>query len=71
MTASAKGPWARTGGTVTGNCWIGYVIDHAPGPMPAVLPTVKMAKEFPGGMLMMAGANSVAPGEPTPEWRGL
>jgi phage terminase large subunit GpA-like protein len=85
---------AQTGGTEAGNCWIGYVIHHAPGPMLAVLPTVEMAKrnskqridplieespilsarvkparsrdsgntmlakEFPGGMLVMTGANS-------------
>ena len=85
---------AQTGGTEAGNCWIGYVIHHAPGPMLAVLPTVEMAKrnskqridplieespilrelvrparsrdsgntvlakEFPGGVLVMTGANS-------------
>jgi phage terminase large subunit GpA-like protein len=29
-----------------GNCWIGYVIHHAPGPMLAVQPTVELAKRF-------------------------
>jgi phage terminase large subunit GpA-like protein len=27
-----------------GNCWIGYVIHQAPGPMMAVSPTVELAK---------------------------
>ena len=85
---------AQVGGSECGNCWIGYVIHHAPGPMLAVLPTVEMAKrnskqrieplieespalrervrparsrdsgntvlakEFPGGVLAMTGANS-------------
>jgi phage terminase large subunit GpA-like protein len=35
---------AQVGATECGNCWIGYVIDHAPGPMMAVSPTVDMAK---------------------------
>jgi phage terminase large subunit GpA-like protein len=26
-----------------GNCWIGYIIHHAPGPMLAVQPTVELA----------------------------
>lgn len=30
---------SQVGGTEAGNNWIGYVIDHAPGPMMAVLPT--------------------------------
>jgi len=35
---------AQIGGTEAGNCFIGYVIHHAPGPMMAVAPTVEMAK---------------------------
>ena len=31
---------AQIGGTECGNCWIGYVIHQAPGPMMAVAPTV-------------------------------
>ena len=85
---------AQTGGTEAGNCWVGYVIHQAPGPMMAVLPTVETAKRasrqrieplieespalrglvrdprardsgntvlsklFPGGVLIMTGANS-------------
>lgn len=85
---------AQVGGTEAGNNWIGYIIDHAPGPCLAVQPTVEMAKrnskqrietlitesprlsskvrpsrsrdsgntilakEFPGGVLVMTGANS-------------
>ena len=85
---------AQIGKTETGNNWIGYVIDHVPGPMLAVQPTVAMAKrfsqqrldplimassklrekvpparqrdsgntalskEFPGGILVLTGANS-------------
>lgn len=85
---------AQVGGTEAGNNWIGYVIDQAPGPMMAVLPTVDMArrtsrqrleplidesprlrskvadrrardssntifsKDFPGGTLVLTGANS-------------
>jgi phage terminase large subunit GpA-like protein len=85
---------AQIGGTECGNCWIGYVIHQAPGPMMAVAPTVELAKrnskqridplieesevlrervkerrsrdsgntvlskEFPGGVLIMTGANS-------------
>jgi len=30
---------SQIGGTEVGNNWIGYVVDHAPGPMMAVLPT--------------------------------
>src|ERR687897_2686711 len=81
-------------GTECGNCWIGYVIHQAPGPMMAVAPTVELAKrnskqridplieesdvlrervkerrsrdsgntvlskEFPGGVLILTGANS-------------
>ena len=35
---------AQIGGTECGNCWIGYVIHQAPGPMMAVPPTVELAK---------------------------
>ena len=35
---------AQIGGTECGNCWIGYVIHQAPGPMMAVAPTVEPAK---------------------------
>jgi phage terminase large subunit GpA-like protein len=85
---------AQVGGTEAGNNWIGYVIDQAPGPMLAILPTVDMArrssrqrieplieesptlrakvgdrksreasntifsKDFPGGTLVLTGANS-------------
>ena len=34
---------AQIGGTECGNCWIGYVIHQAPGPMMAVAPTVEPA----------------------------
>jgi phage terminase large subunit GpA-like protein len=37
---------AQVGATESGNCWIGYVIHHAPGPMLAVQPTVELAKRF-------------------------
>jgi len=30
----------------TGNNWIGYIIDHAPGPMMCVQPTVELAKRY-------------------------
>jgi phage terminase large subunit GpA-like protein len=85
---------SQIGGTECGNCWIGYVIHQAPGPMMAVSPTVELAKrnskqrldpliqesevlrervkerrsrdsgntvlskEFPGGVLILTGANS-------------
>jgi len=32
---------AQVGATEGGNCWIGYIIHHAPGPMLAVQPTVE------------------------------
>jgi phage terminase large subunit GpA-like protein len=37
---------AQVGFTESGNCWIGYIIHHAPGPMLAVQPTVELAKRF-------------------------
>ena len=85
---------AQVGATEAGNCFIGFVIHHAPGPMLAVQPTVELAKrnsrqridplieespalrervrparsrdagntqlskDFPGGVLVMTGANS-------------
>ncbi len=85
---------AQVGCTEAGNCWIGYVVHQAPGPMLAVSPTVELAKrnskqridplieesdvlrelvkerrsrdsgntvlskEFPGGVLILTGANS-------------
>jgi len=85
---------AQIGATEASNNWIGYIIDQAPGPMLAVLPTVDLAKrtskqrigpliettprlrekirparerdsgnnvlekEFPGGRLVLTGANS-------------
>lgn len=87
---------AQLGKSEAGNNWVGYVIDHAPGPMLLVEPTVDNAKryskqrigpmiqespslaekvidnksrdssntmlekEFPGGILLMGGANSAA-----------
>ncbi len=35
---------AQVGATEGGNCFIGYVMHHAPGPMLAVQPTVELAK---------------------------
>jgi len=37
---------AQTGKTECGSNWLGYVIDHAPGPMLCVQPTVEMAKRL-------------------------
>jgi phage terminase large subunit GpA-like protein len=87
---------AQVGKSEAGNNWVGYVIDHAPGPMLLVQPTVDAAKryskqrigpmisespalsgkvtdnksrdssntmlekEFPGGILLLGGANSAA-----------
>jgi phage terminase large subunit GpA-like protein len=87
---------AQVGGSESGFNWIGYVIDHSPGPMLMVQPRVEdakkvskqridpmieecdvlrakvkpsrsrdsgntlLSKEFPGGMLILAGANSAA-----------
>jgi len=36
---------SQTGKTESGSNWLGYVIDHAPGPMLLVQPTVEMARE--------------------------
>ena len=85
---------AQIGASEAGNNWLGYVVDIAPGPTLAVLPTVETAKrtsrqridplieespslrskvksarsrdsgntvlskEFPGGLLILTGANS-------------
>ena len=93
---------AQTGKTEAGANWLGYVIDHAPGPMLLVQPTVEMAKrlskqrleslitetpvlaekiapsrsrdsgntmfakEFPGGMMLLTGANSATGLRSTP-----
>jgi phage terminase large subunit GpA-like protein len=93
---------AQTGKSESGNNWVGYVIDNAPGPMMLVQPTVDNAKryskqritpmilespslaekvidnksrdsgntilekEFPGGILLMGGANSAAGLRSTP-----
>lgn len=87
---------AQVGKSETGNNWIGYCIDFAPGPMLLVQPTVEigkrfsrqriskmigatprlsnkikdsrsrdsgnttMQKEFPGGLMVITGANSAA-----------
>lgn len=87
---------AQVGGSESGNNWVGFVMDAAPGPMLLVQPTVdiagrfsqqriaplisetpqlqgkvadsrsrdssntRMMKEFPGGVLLLAGANSAA-----------
>lgn len=37
---------AQIGATEAGNCWMGYVMDQAPGPILAVQPTVELAKRF-------------------------
>lgn len=86
----------QLGKSEAGLCWTGYIIDHSPGPMLCIQPTVDLAKryskqrvanlvrhtpslegkvresrsrdsgnttlakEFPGGMLILTGANSAA-----------
>ena len=93
---------AQTGKTEAGSNWLGYIIDHVPGPMLCVQPTVEMAKrlskqrlesmitetpilankiapsrsrdsgntmfskEFPGGMMLLTGANSATGLRSTP-----
>lgn len=93
---------AQVGKSEGGNNWVGYVIDHSPGPMLLVQPTVDNAKryskqrispmvtecptlagkvtdnksressntmlekEFPGGILLLGGANSAAGLRSTP-----
>lgn len=87
---------AQVGGTEAGNNWVGYIIDHSPGPLMLVLPRVedarrnsliridplieesprlaqkvsraksrdsnntRLQKSFPGGTMVLTGANSVA-----------
>lgn len=87
---------SQVGGTECGNNWIGYIIDHSPGPIMAVMPRTEDAKknskirlqplidacprllekvkepkskdsgntilqkDFPGGTIVMTGANSAA-----------
>lgn len=36
----------QIGGTEAGNNWIGYIIDHAPGPFMVIQPTVDMGKRW-------------------------
>lgn len=36
---------SQIGGTECGNNWIGYVIDHAPGPMMSIMPRIEDAKK--------------------------
>lgn len=86
----------QLGKSEAGLCWTGYIIDHSPGPMLCIQPTVDLAKryskqrvanlirhtpalvgkvretrsrdsgnttlvkEYPGGMLILTGANSAA-----------
>jgi len=35
---------AQVGATESANCWLGFIVHHAPGPVMAVWPTVEMAK---------------------------
>lgn len=37
---------AQIGASELGNCWIGYLVDHAPGPLLLVQPTVELAKRY-------------------------
>ena len=37
---------AQIGASELGNCWIGYLIDQAPGPVLLVQPTVELAKRY-------------------------
>lgn len=93
---------SQIGGTESGYNWLGYIIDHAPGPTMLIQPTVDtakrnsklrieplieetprlrekisdrkskessntiMQKDFPGGSLIMTGANSAAGLRSTP-----
>ena len=93
---------AQLGATECGSNWLGYVVDHAPGPLLAVQPTVELSKrlskqrlqtmieetprlrekiassrsrdsgntlfskEFPGGMMLLTGANSAVGLRSTP-----
>lgn len=42
---------AQLGKTESGNNWVGYVVDHTPGPMMVVQPTVELAKRYSKGRL--------------------
>jgi len=93
---------AQLGKTEAGSNWLGYVVDHAPGPMLIIQPTVEMgnrlvkqrlnsliaetpvlaekiasprsrdsgntmtSKEFPGGLMLITGANSATGLRSTP-----
>ena len=37
---------AQIGASEVGNCWIGYLVDQAPGPIMMVQPTVELAKRY-------------------------
>lgn len=37
---------AQIGASEVGNCWIGYLVDQAPGPILMVQPTVELAKRY-------------------------
>src|SRR5262245_29416093 len=37
---------AQIGASELGNCWIGYLVDQAPGPLLLVQPTVELAKRY-------------------------
>src|SRR5262245_22482592 len=37
---------AQIGASEMGNCWVGYIIDQAPGPCLIVQPTVDLAKRY-------------------------
>jgi len=37
---------AQVGASELGNCWIGYIVDQAPGPTMLVQPTVELAKRY-------------------------
>ena len=37
---------AQVGASEIGNCWIGYIVDQAPGPIMLVQPTVDLAKRY-------------------------
>lgn len=37
---------AQIGASELGNCWIGYIVDQAPGPIMVVQPTVDLAKRY-------------------------
>ncbi len=37
---------AQVGATEMGNCWVGYVVDHVPGPMMVVQPTKELGERW-------------------------